>query len=157
MRVHSRRRVRARVGLSLGLVVGLLGSGCGGHVSPAATTPPPPWLAQPPVSPMEVCAVGVNGPTYYQEDAKRASQAAALALLARSVEVRVKAELHVRETGDSRGSDTVVQQEAGFSSDVVMKHAQVREQWTQPPGGEAQYGTAGTTYTLACLPLAAKP
>jgi hypothetical protein len=100
----------------------------------------------------EVCAVGVSGPTYYPEEAVAQSKVLALAELARAMEVKVKVELTVQERGDNRSSETVVMQDSDLLSQVVLKLAQVRAQWTASEG-EARYGSKGTVYTLACMPL----
>ncbi|WP_447973110.1 hypothetical protein [Nitrospira sp. Kam-Ns4a] len=100
----------------------------------------------------EVCAQGVSGPTYFAEDAKKASHDDALVKLAQAVKVRIQATIDFKESGDSRGSDTEIRQQAGFASDVELKQAQLREQWVSP-GADPRYGPKGTVYTLVCMPI----
>jgi len=45
-----------------------------------------------------------------------------------------------------------VQETAGFASDVVLKQAQVGEQWVHQ-GNDSRYGGKGSVYTLACVPI----
>lgn len=112
----------------------------------------PTWIAEVPGSSSELCAIGVSGPTYYAEDARAHSKAAAMTELARALEVTVRSQLTIHSIGDSTGGDTAVRETAGFSSDVVLKDAQVREQWVHP-GGDVKYGVKGTVYTLVCTPI----
>ena len=129
--------------MPIGLLV--LGTGCAGQSSP------PEWVSHMPGATQELCAIGVSGPTYYHEDAKTASKSLAMTELARALEVKVISALTVQSQGDSRGSETVVQETAGFSSETVVKQSQVREQWVAD-GRDARYGIAGTVYTLVCMP-----
>jgi outer membrane translocation and assembly module TamA len=99
-----------------------------------------------PASAQEICAIGISGPTYYQEDARARSQASAMAELARAVEVRVKTDLVLRSEGDSRGVDIRLNETAGFGSDVVLKQAQVREQWIQ--SGKGDHASRGARHCL---------
>jgi len=112
----------------------------------------PAWLSAIPASTQEICAIGISGPTYYPEDARARSQASAMAELARAVEVRVKTDLVLRSEGDSRSVETRLDETAGFGSDVVLKQAQVREQWVQRNNDHAA-GEPGTVYTLICMPV----
>lgn len=112
----------------------------------------PGWLSAMPSSSQEICAIGISGPTYYQEDARARSQASAMTELARAVEVRVKTDLVLRSEGDSRSLETRLDETAGFGSDVVLKQAQVREQWVQRNKAHAA-GEPGTVYTLVCMPV----
>lgn len=100
----------------------------------------------------ELCAIGVSGPMYYQEDANAASKALAVADLARVAEVKVTSSLIVQSLGDSRGAETALRETTGFASDTVVKQAQVREQWVAD-GRDGRYGVAGTVYTMVCMPL----
>jgi len=118
----------------------------------AAEQKVPMWLSAVPVSSQEICAIGISGPTYYQEDARARSQASAMAELARAVEVRVKTDLVLRSEGDGRSVETRLDETAGFGSDVVLRQAQVREQWVQT-SKEHQVGEPGTVYTLVCMPV----
>ncbi|MBP8116164.1 MAG: hypothetical protein KAY09_00400 [Nitrospira sp.] len=118
----------------------------------AADPEAPAWLSAVPASTQELCAIGISGPTYYAEDARARSQASAMAELSRSVEVRVKTDLVLRSEGDSRSVETRLDETAGFGSDVVLKHAQLREQWIQRKGDHAG-GEPGTVYTLVCMPV----
>lgn len=118
----------------------------------AAEKKVPVWLSAMPTSTQEICAIGISGPTYYQEDARVRSQASAMTELARAVEVRVKTDLLLRSEGDARGVDIRMNETAGFGSDVVLKQAQVREQWIQRKGDHAG-GEPGTVYTLVCMPV----
>ena len=118
----------------------------------AADPKAPAWLSTVPASTQEICAIGISGPTYYSEDARARSQASAMAELARAVEVRVKTDLVLRSEGDSRSVETRLDETAGFGSDVVLKQAQVREQWVQRKGDHAA-GEPGTVYTLVCMPV----
>lgn len=118
----------------------------------AADPKAPAWLSTVPASAQEICAIGISGPTYYQEDARARSQASAMAELARAVEVRVKTDLVLRSEGDSRSVETRLDETAGFGSDVVLKQAQVREQWIQS-GRDHLHGEPGTVYTLVCMPV----
>ncbi|MEI2754663.1 MAG: hypothetical protein V9G17_18885 [Nitrospira sp.] len=118
----------------------------------AADQKAPAWLNTVPASTQEICAIGISGPTYYAEDARARSQASAMAELSRSVEVRVKTELVLRSEGDSRSVETRLDETAGFGSDVVLKQAQVREQWVQRNKAHAA-GEPGTVYTLVCMPV----
>ena len=124
----------------------LLAAGCAGEQKA------PVWLNTMPASTQELCAIGVSGPTYYPEDARARSQASAMAELARVVEVRVKTDLVLKSEGDGRGVETRLDEIAGFGSDVVLKQAQVREQWVQK-SKEHQVGEPGTVYTLVCMPV----
>lgn len=100
-----------------------------------------------------MCAVGVSGPTYYQQDALAKSTSLAFTELSRSVQVRVTTEMVLRQHGESSGrSDIAVQEVSEFASDVVMRLAQVRAQWVNP-GGYPNRGEAGVVYTLVCMPL----
>lgn len=127
----------------------LLCAGCLTLISGCAEQPPT-WIAEVPGSSHELCAIGVSGPTYYQEDARAHSKASAMTELARALEVTVKSQMTMQASGDSIGSDTAVQETAGFTSDVVLKQAYVREQWVHP-GSDSRYGEKGSVYTLACL------
>lgn len=112
----------------------------------------PAWVSQIPESKRELCAVGVSGPTYYAEDARAYSKDAAMVELARAVEVTVMSQMTIETSGDSVTSDTNVRERVGFSSEVVLKNAQVREQWVSK-GDNKQYGPTGTVYTLVCTAL----
>lgn len=127
---------------AMGLMVCLVGC--------TADPKTPAWLSVIPASTQEICAIGVSGPTYYAEDARAKSQASAMAELSRAVEVRVKTDLMLRSEGDSRSVETRLDETAGFGSDVVLKHAQVREQWVQRNKDHAA-GEPGTVYTLICM------
>lgn len=130
--------------MPIGMLV--LSAGCAGQA------PPPEWVSHMPGPKQELCAIGVSGPTYFHEDAKAASKSLAVTELARALEVKVISALTVQSQGDSRGSETTVQETAGFTSETVVKHAQVREQWVAD-GRDSRYGIAGTVYTLVCMPL----
>lgn len=112
----------------------------------------PAWISEVPVSKSEICAIGVSGPTFYTEDARANSKATALTELARAREVAVKSLMAMQVNGNVTTSDTALQETAGFSSDVVLKQAQVREQWVHP-GSDQRYGVKGTVYTLVCMPI----
>lgn len=138
-------------------LIGLLGAtslfGCaGGAESVQVAANPPDWVYRMPSTKDDLCAVGVSGPTYYAEDARANSKTLAMTELARTLEVKVNADMTMRSQGDSRGSETAMQEVAGFASEVVLKQAQVREQWVHV-GGDPRYGTSGTIYTLVCMPL----
>lgn len=124
----------------------LLLTGC------AANHKVPRWLNTMPASTQELCAIGVSGPTYYPEDARARSQASAMTELARTIEVRVKTDMVLRSEGDGRGVETRLDEIAGFGSDVVLKQAQVREQWVQR-SKDSLVGEPGTVYTLVCMPV----
>jgi len=124
----------------------LLLTGC------AANHKVPRWLNTMPASTQELCAIGVSGPTYYPEDARARSQASAMTELARTIEVRVKTDMVLRSEGDGRGVETRLDETAGFGSDVVLKQAQVREQWVQR-SKDSLVGEPGTVYTLVCMPV----
>jgi len=72
--------------------------------------------------------------------------------LARTIEVRVKTDMVLRSEGDGRGVETRLDETAGFGSDVVLKQAQVREQWVQR-SKDSLVGEPGTVYTLVCMPV----
>lgn len=112
----------------------------------------PAWISTVPGSQHEICAVGISGPTYYAEDARANSRAAATAELARAVEVRVISQLRMETRGMSTSADTAIQERAGFDSEVVLKQIQMREQWVNP-GGAERFGAPGTVYTLVCTPI----
>lgn len=112
----------------------------------------PAWLGKVPGGQHELCAIGVSGPTYYSEDALVRSKAQAMTELSRTLEVRIKADMQIIEHGDNRGSDARIVETSEFSSDVLIKQAQVKEQWVHP-GGIEQYGVRGMVYTLVCMPL----
>ena len=133
----------------MGFGLAMLMAGC--HTG-ALLSESPGWLSQVPGGQEELCAIGVSGPTYYPEDALARSKAQAMTELARTLEVKVKAHMLIRERGDSRGSEATIIEEAGLTSDVVLKQAQVKEQWIHP-GGDARYGVRGMVYTLACMPV----
>ena len=80
------------------------------------------------------------------------SKAQAMAELSRTWEVKVRADLRIMERGDNRGSELQMEQTSEFSSDVLLKQAQVKEQWIHP-GGNERYGVRGMVYTLACMPI----
>lgn len=130
-----------------GLLVG--GLGCAG---PHPAELHPAWISAVPGSQKEICGVGVSGPTYYAEDARANSKAAAIMELARAVEVTVKSQLTIHMSGNERDSDTDMKETAGFKSEVVLKQAQVRAQWVHP-GDDSRYGVKGTVYTLVCAPI----
>ncbi len=114
---------------------------------------PPGWLDQPPASEDELCAIGISGPSYYPEDAVANSKAMALAELARGLEVKVTSKLRIRQEGDSMGrSATSLSEVSDFTTERVVKLAQVRAQWVNP-GGYPPRGEKGSVYTLACMPL----
>jgi hypothetical protein len=128
-------------------------TGCAGAPLPPSGTPPPAWLDRLPASQEELCAVGVSGPAYYQQDALAKSTSLGFTELSRSVQVRVTSEMAVRQQGESSGrSDIAVQEVSAFASDVVVRLAQVRAQWINP-GGYPNRGEAGIVYTLVCMPL----
>lgn len=144
-------------GIERVFLIGLLGvtslPGCAGGLEYVEVTAnPPEWVYRMPSTKGELCAVGVSGPTYYNEDARANSKILAMTELARTLEVKVTADMTMRSQGDSRGSETAMQEIAGFASEVVLKQAQVREQWVHA-GGDSRYGERGTVYTLACMPL----
>ncbi|GEM_PF-1830235 len=143
-KVHWSARVNGMRAMTVGSMLCLVGC--------AADQKAPAWLNTVPASTQEICAIGISGPTYYAEDARARSQASAMAELSRSVEVRVKTELVLRSEGDSRSVETRLDETAGFGSDVVLKQAQVREQWVQRNKAHAA-GEPGTVYTLVCMPV----
>lgn len=112
----------------------------------------PRWINQLPENDSELCAIGVSGPTFYAEDARNKSISLAKTELARTLEVNVKSQMLLRSEGDNRSFSTRIDEMASFHSDVVLKNAQVREQWIHP-GNHKQYGGKGTVYTLVCMPL----
>jgi hypothetical protein len=112
----------------------------------------PTWISTLPESKKDICAIGVSGPTYYAEDARMNSRATAMTELARAVEVTVKSQMTMLTSGDTTSSDTVIRETAGFNSEVVLKAAQVREQWVTT-GENEQYGPKGTVYTLVCTAI----
>ena len=112
----------------------------------------PSWLSHMPGGQHEVCAVGVSGPTYHREDAMARSEAQAMAELSRAWEVKIKSDLRITERGDNRGAELRMKETSEFSSDVLLKQAQVKEQWIHP-GRNERYGARGTVYTLACMPI----
>lgn len=117
-------------------------------------SPPPAWLDHPPVSKDELCAIGVSGPSYYPEDAVSNSKAMALVELARGLEVKIKSKLRVRQEGDSMGRSAIsVSEVSDFTTEKVVRLAQVRAQWVNAGGYQAR-GKKGAVYTLACMPLA---
>lgn len=120
-----------------------------------ASSAPPTWINQVPGQSEGLCAIGVSGPTFYPEDARAKSQSQALTELARVLEVRVKADMTVYSQGNNQNYDTSLQEVAGLTSDVVLKQAQVKEQWVHP-GDDGQYGKKGTVYTLVCMPFETK-
>lgn len=126
--------------------------GLGGLVNCAGSLDAPKWVSELPAAERELCAIGISGPTYYPEDARARSQASAMAELARVVEVRVKSDLVLKSQGDRYGFDTSLNETAGFGSDVMLRNAQVREQWVHA-GGDRRYGEQGTVYTLVCMPV----
>jgi len=130
-----------------GLLMGSLGC-----AEPHPIKPYPTWVSQMPESKRELCAVGISGPTYYTEDARANSKAAAMTELARAVEVTVISQMTMQTSGDATTSDTIMRERAGFSSEVVLKNAQVREQWVNTGDGK-QYGATGTVYTLVCTAM----
>lgn len=143
--------------IELAFLMGFLGAtsmlGCaGGMEAIQVGANPPDWVHRMPSTKDDLCAVGVSGPTYYAEDARANSKALAMTELARTLEVKVSADMTMRSQGDSRGSETAMQEVAGFASEVVLKQAQVREQWVHA-GGDPRYGASGTIYTLVCMPL----
>lgn len=112
----------------------------------------PAWISTVPGSQHEICAIGISGPTYYAEDARANSKAAATAELARTMEVKVISQLRMDTRGTSTSADTAIQERAGFDSEVVLKQMQVRAQWVHP-GGDERFGAPGTVYTLVCAPI----
>ncbi len=150
-------RMLVQIGVRLVGIAGLLVLvGCAGGHPPVHQAlpggPPPEWLDHPPVLADKFCAIGVSGPSYYLEDALANSKAIALSELARGLEVKVKSELRVTQRERVVGrSETSVSEVSDLSSEVVVKHAQVRAQWVNP-GGYSTRGEKGTVYTLACMP-----
>lgn len=140
------RRLRS-VLLGSGLLVGSLGC-AESHL----TEQYPAWISTLPKSSKEICAIGISGPTYYAEDARANSKAAAMTELARALEVTVTSQLTVQTSGDTTGSDTAIRERSGFSSEVMLKDAQMREQWVHM-GDNTQYGGKGTVYTLLCTTM----
>lgn len=114
--------------------------------------PSPAWISTVPGSQHEICAIGISGPTYYAEDARANSKAAATAELARAVEVKVTSQLRMETSGNSTSADTAMHERAGFDSEVVLKRMQVLAQWVNP-GRDERFGAPGTVYTLVCLPM----
>jgi len=112
----------------------------------------PAWISTVPGSQHEICAIGISGPTYYVEDARANSKAAATAELARAVEVKVTSQLRMETSGNSASAETSMHERAGFDSEVVLKRMQVRAQWVNP-GRDERFGAPGTVYTLVCLPM----
>lgn len=112
----------------------------------------PTWISEVPGSKKEFCAIGVSGPTFYAEDARANSKTSAMTELARALEVIVISQMTMQTSGNATSSDTVIRERAGFSSEVVLKEAQVREQWVHT-GDNKQYGEKGTVYTLVCTPM----
>jgi hypothetical protein len=112
----------------------------------------PRWINQLPESDSELCAIGVSGPTFYAEDARTKSISLAKTELARTLEVKIKSQMLLRSEGDHRSFSTSIDEMASFDTDVVLKNAQVREQWIHP-GNNKQYGGKGTVYTLLCMPI----
>ena len=100
----------------------------------------------------ELCAVGVNGPTFYAEDAWAQSKTLAMTELARVLEVTVRSVLTVNSHGDNHGVDTSIHEVGAFATEAVLRRAQVREQWIHD-GHESRYGEYGTVYTLVCMPI----
>lgn len=135
------RRLRSML-LGTGLLIGSFGCG--------ATHPT--WISEVPGSKNEMCAIGVSGPTFYAEDARVHSKTAAMTELARALEVTVTSQMTMQASGDTTGSDTAIRETAEFSSGVVLKEAQVREQWVHT-GDSKQYGERGTVYTLICTSI----
>lgn len=113
---------------------------------------PPAWISALPASKRDICAIGVSGPTYYAEDARANSKAAAMTELARAVAVTVTSQMTLQTGGDATSSDTAIRERAGFSSEVVLTQAQVREQWVHS-GDNVKYGEKGAVYTLVCTPI----
>ncbi|MDA0739783.1 MAG: hypothetical protein O3A59_12715 [Nitrospirae bacterium] len=142
----SKMRIIQKLVIGMGIIV--LVYGCAG----SQNMEPPTWISHVPGGTDEVCVIGVSGPTFYSEDALARSKAQAMTELSRAMEVRVQAEMLVHERGDSRGSEASIIEEADFSSDVVLKRAQVKEQWVHP-GGNERLGVRGMVYTLVCMPL----
>ena len=121
--------------------------------APAGSHPPPTWLDHLPSSKSELCATGVSGPTYYQQDALARSKSSALNELGRAVQVKVTSELTMKQRESTGGSSAVsVEELSTFMSNAVLKLAQMRGQWVNP-GGYPSRGEPGTTYTLVCMPL----
>ena len=127
----SKMRMNQKLVIGVGFI--FLGYGCAGSQKMGE---PPAWISHVPGGADQVCAIGVSGPTFYSEDALARSKAQAMTELSRALEVRVQAEMLVYERGDSRGSEVSIIEEAGFSSDVVLTRAQVKEQWVHPGGNE---------------------
>jgi len=140
------RRIRP-VLLGGGLLLGIFGC-----AEPHSAERYPVWIAEMPESKKELCAVGISGPTYYAEDARAYSKAAAMTELGKAVEITVISQMTMQTSGDATTSDTIMRESAGFSSEVVLKNAQVREQWVNT-GDSKQYGAKGTVYTLVCTAM----
>lgn len=111
----------------------------------------PRWVRVTPQPPHELCAVGVSGPTYYQEDAMVRSKAQAMTALSRAWKVKVEAELRIQEREGHRGSGLTIEDDSKLSSDVLLQKVRIKEQWMHP-GGNERHGMPGTVYTLACVP-----
>ena len=140
------RNTRWSVVMGMGLMVMV---GC---QTENVMTAAPSWLSRVPGGQHELCAIGVSGPTYYKEDAMAHSKAQAITELSRALKVKVKADLLITERGDHRGSSSKIEGNSEFSSDVLLKNVQVKEQWIHP-GGNDRHGVRGTVYTLACVPI----
>ncbi len=113
----------------------------------------PQWINQLPKNKAELCAIGASGPTYYAEDARSNSISLAKSELARTMEVTIQSQMLLRSEGDDESFGTRMDEMTNFTSDVVLKKAQVREQWVHSGDSNKQYGAKGTVYTLVCMPL----
>lgn len=127
----------------------LLSIACLAIISGCAERPPA-WITELQRANKELCDIGISGPTYYAEDARAQSKAAAMTELARALQVKVKSQMVMHTSGDSNDSDTVMQETAGFTSEAVLKQSYVKEQWVNP-GGNLRYGEKGSVYTLICM------
>lgn len=92
----------------------------------------PRWINQLPESDSELCAIGVSGPTFCAGDARTKSISMSKTELARTLEVKIKSQILLRSEKDNRSFSTRINETASFASDVVLKKAQVRDQWVHP-------------------------
>ena len=138
--------------LGVGLLMGSLGCAAPHPTEQYPTEQHPAWISELPESKKELCAVGISGPTYYAEDARAYSKDAAMTELGKAVEVTVMSQMTMETNGDATTSNTVMRERAGFSSEVVLKAAQVRAQWVNTRD-DKQYGAKGTVYTLLCTTM----
>ncbi len=113
---------------------------------------PPAWVKELPKDDAFLQAVGISGPTYYAEDAKKYAAENARAELARVLGVEVKSIMYMwqREHGVQDVETRVETMSLSFS-DEVLHGSEIVAYWVDRCGTVSR-GVKGTTYAWARMP-----